>query len=120
MSPTSDREQHDSVLHLLLDRSWDSRERCCGRDPVCRVLRQEVKRVGREFEALPYERLLKPASLSFSRTVDGTEIFFAAEAFQIDRNGDLHFWIDARARGCAPTWQPSYRFVKRKDGSIYY
>jgi len=43
-----------------------------------------------------------------------------AEAFQVDRNGDLHVSIDAGTRGCALSWQPSYRFVKRKDGSVYY
>ena len=107
--------------HHLLDHFWDARERRCARDPVCRVLRREVRSVGREFEAMPYENLLQPAHpFSFSRTIDGVEIFFKAEAFQVDRNGDVHIWIDAGARGCALSWQPFYRFVKRRDGSIYY
>jgi hypothetical protein len=109
------------MLNHLLDHFWDARERRCARDPVCQVLRQEVKSVGKEFEAMPYENLLEPTQpFSFSRTVDGVEIFFKAEAFQVDRNGDVHIWIDAGARGCALSSQPSYRFVKRRDGSVYY
>jgi hypothetical protein len=109
------------MLHQMLDQSWDSMERRRARDPVCGLLRRELARVAREFEAMSYERLLERAEpLSFDRKVDGRTISFLAEAFQIDPNGDVHFCVDAGANGCVPTWQPSYRFVKRRDGSIYY
>lgn len=109
------------MLHQMLDQSWDSMERRRARDPVCGLLRRELARVAREFEAMSYECLLERAEpLSFDCRVDGKTISFVAEAFQIDRNGDLHFCVDAGASECAPTWQPSYRFVKRRDGSIYY
>jgi len=105
----------------MLDMSWDSTERRRATDPVCCLLRRELLRVAREFEAMPYDCLLEPAdALSFDCKVDGRTISFVADAFQVDRNGDLHFCVDAGASGCAPTWHPSYRFVKRKDGSIYY
>jgi hypothetical protein len=46
--------------------------------------------------------------------------------FQIDRcdrlpNQDLCICIDAKSK--LPTWfgiKPSYRFFKRRDGSVYY
>jgi hypothetical protein len=109
------------MLHQMLDQSWDSMERCRAKDPVCRLLRRELARVAREFEAMSYECLREQAeTLSFDCKVDGKTISFVAEAFQLDRNGDLHVCVDAGTNGCTPTWQPSYRFVKRRDGSIYY
>ena len=91
------------------------------KDPVYALLRREVEKVGREFEAMPYERLLEPAEvLSLTRVVDGVEISFSAEAFNVKSNGDIGFCIDAHTTPKRTWAQPSYQFFKRKDGSVYY
>lgn len=109
------------MLQRLLALSWDSTQQRCASDRTCRLLRRELALVGREFESLPYARLLESAeALSFTRIVGGVQMSFSAEAYQVDRNGDLHFCIDATARPNRTGWQPSYRFVKRRDGSVYY
>jgi hypothetical protein len=90
-------------------------------DPAYALLRREVTRVGREFERRGYDELQAPAErLSFSRTVDGVEIHFSAEACDRLPNGDLAFCVDASAKPDAAGVQPSYRFFKRRDGSVYY
>jgi hypothetical protein len=91
------------------------------RDPVYALLRRELDRIGPEFEARPYDALCAGAeALSFSRTVDGVEIHFSAEAFDQLPNGDMAFCIDASARPNRTGVQPSYRFFKRRDGSVYH
>jgi hypothetical protein len=91
------------------------------KDPIYALLRREVTSVGKEYEGLPYERLLEPAEvLSFSRVIDGVEISFSAEAFHVKQNGDAGFCIDASATPNRTGKQPSYQFYKRKDGSVYY
>ena len=92
------------------------------RDSRIVALRRAVETVGREFEAMPYERLLERAEvLSFTRIVDGLEMTFSAEAFDVDRNGDIHFCIDADATLLGRWgWFPSYQFSKRRDGSVYH
>lgn len=90
-------------------------------DPVCALLRREVTRAGQEFERRSYDELQAPAErLSFSRTVDGVEIHFGAEAYARLSNGDLAFCVDASAKPGATGVQPSYRFFKRPDGSVYH
>jgi hypothetical protein len=95
------------------------------KDPIYALLRREVQVRGRELEGLPYERLIEfdDALAYTSRRVDGIDVYFDAELVKVDRNGDLHVCIDSNAR--APDWDwrgvlPSYNFVKRKDGSVYY
>ena len=59
------------VAALIL-RSMERSEPHRMKDPVYALLRREVEKVGREFEAMPYERLLEPAEvLSLTRVVDG-------------------------------------------------
>jgi hypothetical protein len=90
-------------------------------DPLYALLRREVEKVGKEFEAMPYERLLEPAEhLSLSKVVDGVEICFSAEAFNVWKNGDIGFCVDAHAEPNRTWAQPSYQFFKRRDGSVYY
>jgi hypothetical protein len=93
-------------------------------DPMYALLRREVQLIGQELEMLPYERLLElDDSLAYrSKLIDGVEIYFNTELVTVEKNGDLHVCIDARAR--APEWKwrdvlPSYNFKKRKDGTIY-
>lgn len=95
------------------------------KDPIYALLRREVQARGQELEGLPYEQLLAfDESLAYtSRRVDGIDIYFNAEPVSVHRNGDLHICIDANAR--VPDWNwrdvlPSYNFVKRRDGSVYY
>ena len=82
-------------------------------------MRAAVREVGREFECKPYEELLQPAEvLSVSRIFDGDLLHFAAEAYRVDRNGDIHFSIDVSGLPTTTSWLPSYQFIKRRDGSV--
>jgi hypothetical protein len=103
----------------------DRREPHRLQDPIYALLRREVQVVGRELEALPYERLLEwdDNLANIDKVVDGVAIHFSTELVSVDKNGDLHICIDASAR--APEWKwrgvlPSYNFRKRKDGSVYW
>jgi hypothetical protein len=94
-------------------------------DPIYALLRREVQVVGKELEALPYERLLEldDSLASIAKVVDGVRIHFSTDLVSIEKNGDLHVCIDAYAD--APDWKwrdvlPSYNFRKRKDGSVYW
>lgn len=84
-------------------------------------LRKICDEVGREIEGWEYERLRQPAEvLSFARSYDGHEVYFSLEAYEENRQGDLHICVDCSA----PTiqrggWLPSYVFWKRPDGSVY-
>jgi hypothetical protein len=109
------------MLSRLWQRYWTRVEERCERDPLCRLLRREVTRVGQEFESRSYADLQRPAEeLSFNRVVEGIEITFSAEAFTLKRDGDIGFCVDARAKGSEGRWQPSYQFYKRPDGSVYH
>jgi hypothetical protein len=94
-------------------------------DPIYAMLRREVQVVGKQLEALPYERLLDfDDSLMYqAKNVDGIEIYFNSNQISVEKNGDLQICTDANA--VAPGWQwrdalPSYNFWKRKDGTVYY
>ncbi len=91
-------------------------------DPVCSKVWQELNKVGKDFEQRNYNELLKPAEeISFSKNIDGVEIFFSAEAYNIKKNGDICFSIDADTKSPKiKGWKPSYQFCKRKDGTVYY
>ncbi len=106
----------------IWDCLWNRMKAKCDNDPVCVKLRQELDKVGKDFERKDYNELLKPAEeISFSKIIDGIEMFFSAEAYNVKKNGDTCFSIDAdtkspKIRG----WKPSYRFCKRKNGTVYY
>jgi hypothetical protein len=94
-------------------------------DPIYALLRREVQQLGKELEALPYERLREfDDRLAYTyKVVDGVDIYFNSELVSVAKNGDLHVCIDAGTR--APGWQwrgalPSYNFMKRQDGSVYW
>jgi hypothetical protein len=94
------------------------------RDPIYALLRREVQVVGRQFEALPYERLLDfDDSLAYqAKNIDGIDIYFNSDLISVEKNGDLHICIDAQA--VVPGWKwrdvlPSYDFWKRKDGTVF-
>jgi hypothetical protein len=90
-------------------------------DPIYQLLRREIERVAKEYEAMSYAALSRPAEeLSRAEVVNGIEISFSAEACDVTKNGDICFCIDARAEPNRTGSQPSYRFFKRKDGSVYY
>jgi hypothetical protein len=109
------------ILRKIIDQYWDSVARKCERDENCRKLRQELHKVAKEYEAMTYERLLAPAEeLSTSREINGFTVHFSAEAYDIKKNGDICFCIDAEGLPTKARWKPSYRFFKRKDGSVYH
>ncbi|WOB42356.1 hypothetical protein HNI00_03665 [Thermoleptolyngbya oregonensis NK1-22] len=88
-----------------------------------RLLRAETNRVGAEVEQWSYEQLDQDAENQppLERQVEAVPVIF-----QIDRcdrlpNQDLCICIDAKSK--LPTGfgiKPSYRFFKRRDGSVYY
>jgi hypothetical protein len=109
------------MLRKILGRYWNLVARECERDENCRKLRQELHKVAKEYEEMTYESLLAPAEeLSTSREVSGFTVHFSAEAYDIKKNGDIRFCIDAEGIPTKVRWKPSYRFFKRKDGSVYY
>jgi hypothetical protein len=91
-------------------------------DPIYALLREEVEVLGKELEALPYERLLALGDTAvYRKVVVNVERSFNAELVSVARNGDLHICIDAWAH--APHWRrrdvlPSYNFKKHKDGTV--
>jgi len=75
----------------------------------------------KRYGAMTYESLLAPGEeLSTSRAINGFTVHFSAEAYDIEKNGDICFCIDAEGLPTKARWKPSYRFFKRKDGSVYY
>ena len=94
------------------------------RDPFYALLRREVQVVGKEFEVLPYERLLDLSDddVYRAKNVEGIDIHFNIELVGVAKNGDLHICIDANAPPPGWKWRnvlPSYSFSKRKDGTVY-
>ena len=86
-------------------------------------LRRIADETGREIETWTYEKLSRPAEeLSFSRQIEGTLVFFSFEAYETNKNGDIHVCMDVDAK--IPTFPyvklPSYVFWKCRDGSVYY
>lgn len=98
---------------------WDRVSEECEADENCRKMRAAAQEIGREFESRPYEELLQPAEvLSVSRVFNGDLLHFAAEAYRVDSNGDIHFCIDVSGLSTTTSWLPSYQFIKRRDGSV--
>lgn len=109
------------MLKRLLTKYGGWVERRSMQDPIYRLLRREVERVAKEYEAMSYDALLRPAEeLSRTVVIDGVAISFSGEATDIKKNGDIYFCIDARAEPNRTGLPPSYRFFKRKDGRVYY
>jgi hypothetical protein len=109
------------MFRRLLDAYWSRIERKALRDPVIEALKHALDIVGKRFEAMSYDELCKPAEeLSFTIESGGMEMTFSAEAFDTKPNGDLGFCIDASTPGRRFSWQPSYQFYKRRDGSVYH
>jgi hypothetical protein len=74
-----------------------------------------------EFEGLPYETLLVPsAETSYKRTVDGRDLLVAVRQQRLLKNGDLLLLVDVEGLPTLMGIAPSWRFHKRKDGSVYY
>ena len=85
------------------------------------ILRREIMTEGARFERMSYDQLLRPAEeISTSRVVDGVELFFSAEAYNIDSAGVIHFCIDVSGLPTFLGIKPSYQFKKRRDGSVFY
>jgi hypothetical protein len=88
-----------------------------------KLLRNISDSVGSEIESWDYQELLKPSEkISFSRQINGIDVFFSIEAYETKSNEDIHVCVDIDSN--IPTFpyikQPSYVFWKRKDGSVYY
>lgn len=83
-------------------------------------MRNALYAIAKEYEQMSYESLLQSAeTLSTSRTIDGVTLYFSGEAYRID-NSDISFCIDVNGLPTRNGWKPSYSFVKRQDGSVYY
>ncbi|MBW2519875.1 MAG: hypothetical protein JRD88_05905 [Deltaproteobacteria bacterium] len=86
-------------------------------------LRKVTNEIGKEVEMWSYEKLSKSAEeLSFTKKIEGANIYISLEAYEENDAGDLHICIDVSAS--IPTFPlqplPSYVFWKRQDGSVYY
>jgi len=105
----------DSFINLY----WAKVEAACESDENCHFMRQALHEVAQEYEQMPYETLLQPAEvLSMSRIFGKMRLDFSAEAYDVDKDGDIHFCIDVDGLPTKTKWKPSYRFVKRRDGSV--
>lgn len=86
------------------------------------ILRQEVDKIGREYEQKSYEELLgnvEPTILTVT-TAAGVKLTFVAEAYHLQKDGTICFCIDADGLPTICGIKPSYSFYKRPDGSVYY
>lgn len=84
-------------------------------------MRNALNAIAQEYEQMPYESLLQSAeALSTSRTINGITLHFSTEVEPVKPNGDIQGCIDVSGLATQTWWKPSYRFVKRQDGSIYY
>ena len=87
------------------------------------LLRTETDRVGEEVERWTYEvldRVGEPPP-PIERDVGGVSASFQIDCYDTLPNGDLAICVDAW--GGPPTLfgvKPSYRFFKRRDGTVYY
>jgi hypothetical protein len=87
------------------------------------LLRAETDRVGAEVERWSYEALDRAAEEQppIERIVGGVPARFQVDCYDTLPNGDLAICVDAS--GGPPTLfgvKPSYRFFKRRDGTVYY
>jgi hypothetical protein len=87
------------------------------------LLRAETERVGAEVEQWSYNALNRAAEEQplIERIIGGMPVHFQIDCYNTLPDGTLAICIDAR--GGLPTLlgiKPSYRFFKRRDGSVYY
>ncbi|MFN9668719.1 MAG: hypothetical protein ACK573_07755 [Pseudanabaena sp.] len=85
------------------------------------ILRQEVDKIGREYEKQSYEELLsknEPTVLNVI-TAAGFKLTFVAEVYHLRKDGTICFCIDADGLPTIFGLKPSYNFYKRSDGSVY-
>lgn len=100
---------------------WNKVEDECERDENCRFMQEALRAIAQEYEQMDYESLLRsPEALFTSRTIDGITLHFSAEAYRVEPDGDIYICIDVGGLATQTRWKPSYRFVKRQDGSVYY
>lgn len=86
------------------------------------LLRSAADHLGPQFEAESYERLIDELDCSEGELEwRGIRVRYTAQSYDVKANGDLCFCIDVYAGLPTPFGgNPSYRFVKRRDGSVYY
>ena len=102
-----------------LERYFRNVEANCEADENCRRMRAALNEVAQEYEAMSYEALLQPPEvLSSSRVFDGVLLHFSAEVLGVEENGDIRVNIDVRGLRSRSRWEPSYVFVKRRDGTV--
>jgi hypothetical protein len=109
------------MIKRCLEAYWSRVAERASRDPVLQVVQRELSTVGKRFESMTYEELIAAdADHEITRRVDGIEMTFSGEAYDVRPNGDIAFCIDASIPGRRFSWMPSHRFFKRRDGSVYY
>lgn len=87
------------------------------------LLRAETDRVGREVESWPYDRLDRAAEEQppLRSVVAGVPVSFQVDCYRTLDNGDLAVCVDAVGGPSTVLGiKPSYRFYKRRDGSVYH
>jgi hypothetical protein len=87
------------------------------------LLRSVLDWVGAEVEQWSYDTLDRSAEEQppIERIIKGLPVYFQIDCYDKLPDGDLAISIDAH--GGPPTLfeiKPSYRFFKRRDGSVYY
>ena len=86
-----------------------------------RMLKKALIAAAPEFEGLPYDELLVPAEKAGAKkTVDGKDLLFSVRQNRLEKNGDICVCIDAEGLPTPLGVAPSWRFHKRKDGTVYY
>lgn len=87
-----------------------------------RLLRAAVNAVGAECENWPYEKLDREAEEQgpVERMIDDRSVTFTIDRWEKKSNGDLIISIDADGLPTIAGVKPSYQFVKRVDGTVYY
>lgn len=84
------------------------------------LLSRALDEVVREFQALPYEDLLRPSDKwEMSRSKDGHELWFTGELEKVERDGTVLFSVVARGLSKTRGPFPVRYFCKRKDGSVF-
>ncbi len=85
-------------------------------------MREAVNEFGAECENWPYADLDRDAEEQplLERTVNGRDVWFTIDCWEKKPNGDLVICIDADGLPTLAGVKPSYGFVKRVDGSVYY
>jgi hypothetical protein len=90
---------------------------------ILTFLREHCDQIGKQFERMSFDELKAKSEENFSyptQQVNGLTISFFGES-RLLKNGDLEYILDLDCKtGHFIFLLPSYRFFKRKDGTIYY